>query len=98
VNSTIALEGVVCFLKALSRSELDHRAIGCYDRDPVRKQPRFSFAHGVRQDVEGLLGVAFRIIDSRSLAHRRIVEIKPRLVWLHETGSWVGRRSHAGVP
>jgi LacI family transcriptional regulator, fructose operon transcriptional repressor len=83
VNSTIALEGVVRFLKAVSGSELDHCAIGCYDWDPFANSLVFPLLM-VRQDVEGLLGEAFRIIDSGSLAHRRIVEIKPRLVWLHE--------------
>jgi LacI family fructose operon transcriptional repressor len=83
VNSTIALEGVVRFLKTLSSSELDHCAIGCYDWDPFASSLAFPLLM-VRQDVEGLLGEAFRIIDSGSLAHQRIVEIKPRLVWLHE--------------
>jgi hypothetical protein len=35
----------------------------------------------VRQDVEGLLGEAFRIIDSGSFTQGRLLEIKPQLVF-----------------
>jgi LacI family fructose operon transcriptional repressor len=38
----------------------------------------------VRQNVEGLLGEAFRIIDSKSFAERQIIEIKPELVFMRE--------------
>jgi hypothetical protein len=41
----------------------------------------------VRQNVEGLLGEAFRIIDSKSFAERRIIEIKPDLVFMPEAAA-----------
>jgi hypothetical protein len=36
----------------------------------------------VRQNVEGLLGEAFRIIDSGSFAELRVIEIKPELLFV----------------
>ena len=36
----------------------------------------------VRQNVEGLLEEAFRIIDAGSFAQPRIIEIKPQLVFM----------------
>ena len=83
INSTIALEGVVRFLKTLAPSELDRCAFGCYDWDPFASVLTFPLLM-VRQNVEGLLGEAFRIIDSRSFAEKRIIEIKPELVFMHE--------------
>jgi hypothetical protein len=35
----------------------------------------------VRQDVEGLLSEAFRIIDSGAFSQSRIIEIKPQLLF-----------------
>lgn len=81
INSTIALEGVVRFLKTLPPAELARCAIGCYDWDPFAASLMFPLLM-VRQNVDGLLGEAFRIIDSSSFARQRIVEIKPRLTWL----------------
>jgi LacI family fructose operon transcriptional repressor len=86
VNSTIALEGVVRFLKTLSASELERCAFGCYDYDPFVSALTFPVLM-VRQNVEGLLGEAFRIIDSKSFAERRIIEIKPDLVFMPEAAA-----------
>ena len=36
----------------------------------------------VRQNVEGLLHEAFRIIDTKSFADKGVVEIKPELVFM----------------
>ena len=80
VNSTIALEGVVRFLRTLPADELQRCAFGCYDWDPFASVLSFPLPM-VRQDVEGLVGEAFRIIDSGSFAQRRILEIKPQLVF-----------------
>jgi hypothetical protein len=38
----------------------------------------------VRQNIEGLLTEAFRIIDRKAFAERRVIEIKPDLVFMHE--------------
>jgi LacI family fructose operon transcriptional repressor len=80
VNSTIALEGVVRFLGSLPDDELRACAFGCYDWDPFAAAMRFPLLM-VRQDVPALLGEAFRIIDAKSFAQRRIIEIKPRLMF-----------------
>ena len=39
----------------------------------------------VRQNVEGMLGEAFRIIDSKSFREKRLIEIKPELLFAHQT-------------
>ena len=83
VNSTIALEGVVRFLKTLPAPELERCAIGCYDWDPFASVLSFPVLM-VRQDVEGLLGEAFRIIDAGLFGEKRIIEIKPQLVFAKE--------------
>jgi LacI family fructose operon transcriptional repressor len=80
INSTIALEGVVRFLKGLPREELDGCAFGCYDWDPFAGMLTFPLLM-VRQDVEALLNEAFRIIDAGTFREGRVVEIKPRLVF-----------------
>ena len=86
VNSTIALEGVVRFLKTLPADELARCAFGCYDWDPFASVLSFPLLM-VRQNVEGLLGEAFRIIDDGSFAERRIIEIKPELVFVQSAGT-----------
>jgi LacI family transcriptional regulator, fructose operon transcriptional repressor len=83
INSTIALEGVVRFLKTLPTDELARCAFGCYDWDPFASVLSFPLLM-VRQNVEGLLGEAFRIIDSGSFADTRIIEIKPELLFVQE--------------
>lgn len=80
INSTIALEGVVRFLKALPREELDGCVFGCYDWDPFAAMLTFPLLM-VRQDVEAMLGEAFRIIDAGTFREGRVIEIKPRLVF-----------------
>ena len=80
INSTIALEGIVRFLKTLPAEELERCAFGCYDWDPFASVLSFPLLM-VRQNVERLLGEAFRIIDSGSFTERRIIEIKPQLLF-----------------
>lgn len=79
VNSTIALEGVVRFLQTLPRDELEGCAFGCYDWDPFAGMLTFPLLM-VRQDVEAMLGEAFRIIDAGT-REVRVIEIKPRLMF-----------------
>jgi LacI family fructose operon transcriptional repressor len=81
INSTLALEGVVRFLKTLPRDELDACSFGCYDWDPFASVLSFPLLM-VRQNIEGLLEEAFGIIDAGSFADRRIIEIKPQLLSL----------------
>jgi LacI family fructose operon transcriptional repressor len=85
INSTIALEGVVRFLKSLPPADLEHCAFGCYDWDPFASMLSFPLLM-VRQNVDGLLGEAFRIIDSKSFGETRIIEIKPELVFMQHDG------------
>lgn len=79
VNSTIALEGVVRFLKTLPANEPASCAIGSYDWDPFASFLSFPLLM-VRQDVDQLLGEAFRIIDAGESGIPRIIEIKPEVV------------------
>ena len=80
INSTIALEGVVRFLKTLPADELRACTFGCYDWDPFASMLSFPLLM-VRQNVEGLLTEAFRIIDDGSFAQKRMIEIKPELMF-----------------
>jgi len=86
INSTIALEGVVRFLKTLAADELARCAFGCYDWDPFASVLSFPLLM-VRQNVEGLLGEAFRIIDSKSFGEKRLIEIKPDLLFAHDVAA-----------
>lgn len=80
INSTIALEGVVRFLKTLPHKEVAACTVGCYDWDPFASALSFPVLM-VRQDVEALLGEAFRIVDNGTFAEARLVEIKPQVMY-----------------
>jgi LacI family transcriptional regulator, fructose operon transcriptional repressor len=80
VNSTIALEGVVRFLKTLPHSELDWCTFGCYDWDPFAGMLSFPLLM-VRQNVDGLLEQAFKILDADPTDQPSIIEIRPILVF-----------------
>ena len=86
INSTIALEGVVRFLKTLPADDLARCAFGCYDWDPFASVLSFPLLM-VRQNVDGLLGEAFRIIDSKSFGEKRLIEIKPDLLFAHDVAA-----------
>jgi LacI family transcriptional regulator, fructose operon transcriptional repressor len=79
VNSTIAFEGVVRFLKTLQFEEFADCVIGCYDYDVFASFLHFPVMM-VRQDSERLIGEAFAILDQPQEARPRIVEIRPELV------------------
>jgi LacI family fructose operon transcriptional repressor len=80
VNSTIALEGVVRFLKKLPAEELLKSSIGSYDWDPFASFLSFPLLM-VRQNIPGLIGEAFRIIDSGVFKANTVIEIKPELMF-----------------
>lgn len=80
VNSTLAFEGVVRFLKRLPPEELQQCTFGCYDWDPFAAMLSFPLLM-VRQNIEGLLHEAFRIIDSGAFAKKSVIEIKPELMF-----------------
>jgi LacI family fructose operon transcriptional repressor len=79
VNSTIALEGVVRFLKTLSQGRIAECAIGSYDWDPFATFLSFPLLM-VKQDIPRLMGEAFRLIDSGDFPAGKVIEIKPELV------------------
>lgn len=80
INSTIALEGVVRFLKALPAKELERCAFGCYDWDPFAGMLAFPLLM-VRQDIDALLARAFSLLDAGAAEPPRIIEIRPQLVF-----------------
>ncbi|MES3000404.1 MAG: LacI family DNA-binding transcriptional regulator [Pseudomonadota bacterium] len=80
VNSTIALEGVVRFLKTLPHAELDRCTFGCYDWDPFGGMLAFPLMM-VRQNVDGLLEKAFSVLDAGEKDKPRMIEIRPILVF-----------------
>jgi LacI family transcriptional regulator, fructose operon transcriptional repressor len=80
VNSTIALEGVVRFLKTLPHGELDQCTFGCYDWDPFAAMLSFPLMM-VRQNVDGLLEEAFAILDAGGSEQTSLIEIRPILVF-----------------
>ncbi len=79
VNSTMPLEGVVQFLKTLDSRELCECTFGCFDWDPLATFLGFPLLM-VRQNIEGLLGKAFELIDNDDLGNNLVFEIKPTLV------------------
>ena len=80
VNSTIALEGVVRFLKTLPHDELLGCTFGCYDWDPFAGMLAFPLLM-VRQNVDGLLEQAFTVLDGGQPDKPSVIEIRPMLVF-----------------
>ena len=66
--------------KTLPAAELATCSFGCYDWDPFAATLRFPLLM-VRQDVDGLLREAFRIIDAGPTAKGRVIEVKPKLMF-----------------
>jgi LacI family transcriptional regulator, fructose operon transcriptional repressor len=79
VNSTIAFEGVVRFLKTLQFDEFENCIIGCYDYDVFASFLHFPVLM-VRQNTERLIEEAFQILDDGHLDQPRTIEIRPELV------------------
>lgn len=77
--SSVSLEGAVRFLKTLPLEDLRRCEIGSYDWNPFAGCLKFP-VHMVRQDVDGLLAAAFKIIDEGESAHERLLEVRPQLI------------------
>lgn len=77
--SLLSLEGAIRFLKFLPIDELQRCTFGSYDWDPFAGYLRIP-VHMVRQDVDGLLAAAFKIIDEGESAHEQLLEVRPQLV------------------
>ncbi len=79
VASSMALEGAIRFLRTLPMAELETCAFGSYDWDPFAAFLRVP-VHMMRQDVDGLLAEAFRLIDGDEQVRAQRVEVKPLLM------------------
>ena len=79
VNSMIAFEGVVRFLKTLNIKEINGSVIGCYDWDPFAESLHFPVIMA-RQKTELLVSAAFKLLDEPVQQPAAIVEIKPEIL------------------
>lgn len=79
VNSTIAFEGVVRFLRTLPRDKVHSCVFGCYDWDPFAALFEFRLTM-VRQDVDAMVSRAFVLLEKGSTNSGSIELIKPHLV------------------
>jgi len=78
VNSTISLEGVVTSLRQNGRFDHDEIVIGCFDWDPFAAMLNDRMFM-VRQDVDGMMGALFRLIEEGGKSGRQTIEIAPIL-------------------
>jgi LacI family transcriptional regulator, fructose operon transcriptional repressor len=79
VNSTIAFEGVVRFLKSLPHAAFDSCVVGCYDWDPFAEFLSFPVVMA-RQKTELLITEAFRLLDHPPKNANLLIEVKPELI------------------
>jgi LacI family transcriptional regulator, fructose operon transcriptional repressor len=79
VNSTIAFEGVLRFLKTLELGEISRCAIGCYDWDPFASFLHFPVIM-VRQRADQLIAEAFRLLEMEQQSPQ-VLQIRPELVF-----------------
>ena len=79
INSTIAFEGVLRFLKTLDMQAFEACVIGCYDWDPFASFLHFPVLM-IRQDTETLMTEAFRMFDTPGDTIPRMSEIRPELI------------------
>jgi LacI family transcriptional regulator, fructose operon transcriptional repressor len=79
VNSTIAFEGAIRFLKTLPDEAFAGCVVGCYDWDPFASFLHFPVTM-VRQNTEGLMAEAFRQLEGVADQSARLIEIRPELV------------------
>jgi LacI family fructose operon transcriptional repressor len=77
--SAVTLEGAIRFLRTLPDAELAACRFGSYDWDPYATALRFP-VHMVRQNVDGLMGEAFRVIDGAGIGAGEVVQVRPELV------------------
>ena len=94
VNSTIAFEGVVRFLKGLPIEVVLNCSIGCFDYDPFIELLHFPVAM-VRQNTRGLIDESFRRLEMAQSARRKVVLIPTELILpgAHPDGERLGHES-----
>lgn len=77
--SSVTLEGAIRFLHGLPAEELAGCSFGSYDWNPFAACLRFP-VHMVRQNVEGLMGEAFKVIDGTGIKAGSVVQVRPELI------------------
>jgi LacI family fructose operon transcriptional repressor len=77
--SSVTLEGALRYLRTLPLDELRGCTFGSYDWDPFATFLRFP-VHMVRQNVEGLMTEAFKVIDGTQRKAGQVVQVRPELV------------------
>ena len=77
--SSVTLEGAIRFLETLPVEELRRCTFGSYDWDPFAAFLQFP-VHMMKQNVEGLMTEAFKVIDGGGAATGKVVQVRPELV------------------
>lgn len=77
--SGVSLEGALRFLKTLPIGEVLRCTFGSYDWDPFAAGLRFPL-HMVRQNVEGLMSEAYKVIDGKGIRAGQVVQVRPQLI------------------
>ena len=77
--SAVTLEGALRFLKTLPLEEVLGCTFGSYDWDPFAACLRFP-VHMVRQNVEGLMAEAYKVIDGGGITAGDVVQVRPELI------------------
>ena len=78
VNSTFAFEGVLKYFATYPTEAFSEMAVGCYDYDPFASFMHFPVIM-VRQNVEELVGQAFRILDE-GITGAPLIKVEPQIV------------------
>lgn len=73
------LEGALRFLRTLPDAELAQCTFGSYDWNPFAVSLRFP-VHMMRQNVDGLMSEAFRVIDGQGIKAGQVVQVRPELI------------------
>ncbi len=82
VNSSIAFEGIVRFLKNLPIEEIHQCSIGCFDYDPFIELLHFPVVM-VRQNVQAMVERCYKLLDQDDFNGNRLELIPTELVLPH---------------
>ena len=93
----MTLEGALRFLKTLPLQEVLGCTFGSYDWDPFAACLRFP-VHMVRQNVEGLMAEAYKVIDGGGITAGDVVQVRRSSSWPGEAGRRVGAGVHRDAP
>ncbi len=78
VNSTCAFEGVLKYFSTQGAESFRDTIVGCYDYDPFATFMHFPVIM-MRQNVEELMGQAFKLLDER-VTDARVIKVDPHLI------------------